>query len=570
MAYYLKKTKLKGRTYLSICESFYHPEKKETAQRLYKSFGSVETLQAQGMEDPIAFYKAEVAKLNEERKKEKEEKKVQQISESPLKYAGYFLLKSVMEKLGVKGHLDLMQSVRQFQFNLYDMIQALVYARCVSPCSKNATFHDVLPQLFDVYKISYDQILDACEYIGQEYEKIVEIFTARCKEVFDVKTDKTYFDCTNFYFEIDKENDFQKKGPSKENRKTPLVGLGLLLDSNQIPIGMQIYPGSQSEKPVLRNVINSLKARNTITGRTIQVADKGLNCAENIFTAKEAEDGYIFSKSVKMLSQIEKDWVKLNNDWVDVVDSEGEIKYRYKSCVDEFGYDYITKEGRKINIKLTEKRLLTYNPQLAKKQIYEISKEAEKARTLCLSKAKKNEFGDCSKYVNFKSTSKGQVTNDKVVAEINEEAIKKAKDLAGYNLIVTSETGMKDEDIYNTYHNLWRIEESFRIMKSELDARPVFLQKEDSIKGHFTICYIAVLLERLLQYKVLKNEYGASQLMKFIRDFKLVKISERKYVNVTPSGDVIKRLAEATGLPLTNYYLGIGDIHKMMQMKIRK
>lgn len=568
MAYYLKKTKLKGRTYLSICESYYHPEKKETAQKLYKSLGSVESLVKSGMEDPISFYKEEVVKLNEEFKRQKEEKKVQQIGESPLKYAGYFLLKSTLEKLGVKGYLDLMQSVRDFRFSLYDMIQALVYARCVAPCSKSATFHDVLPQLFDDFDISYDQILDACEYIGQEYEKLVEIFTACCKEKFGVKTDKTYFDCTNFYFEIDKENDFQKKGPSKENKKEPLVGLGLLLDANQIPIGMQIYPGNKSEKPVLRDVIKSLKNRNNIKGRTVQVADKGLNCADNIFAAKKDGDGYIFSKSVKTLPEIEKDWVKIGNDWVDVVDTDGVIKYRYKSCIDKFKYNYTKEDGRKAVVELTEKRLLTYNPSLAKKQEYEINKEAEKARMLCLSKAKKNEYGDCSKYVTFKSTSKGQVTDDKVIAELNEDAVKKAKELAGYNLIVTSEINMSENEIYETYHNLWKIEESFRIMKSDLDARPVFLQKEASIKGHFTICYIAVLLERLLQYKIFKNEYSASQLMTFIRNFQLVKVSERKYINVTPSGAVINSLADATSLPLTNYFLGIGDIHEMMRKKL--
>ncbi|MDD6230581.1 MAG: transposase, partial [Lactimicrobium massiliense] len=126
------------------------------------------------------------------------------------------------------------------------------------------------------------------------------------------------------------------------------------------------------------------------------------------------------------------------------------------------------------------------------------------------------------KYVTFKSTSKGEKTDDKVVTEINEAQIEKDLKLAGYNLLVTSEVNMAPKDIYSTYHNLWRIEESFRIMKSDLDARPVFLQKEDTIKGHFLICYLTVLLGRILQFKILKNKYSSSEIFNFMKEFNVV------------------------------------------------
>lgn len=571
MAYYLKKTKLKGRTYLSICESYYHAEKKQTAQKLYKSLGSVETLMESGIDDPIAIYKKEVDKLNNERKQKIQSESVEQIKDSPMRHLGYFPFKNLMNSLKVKKYLKLLQSVRQFHFDIYEAIEALVYSRIVVPCSKYATFHDVLPCLYDDYDLSYDQIRSACEYLGSEYEKIVEIFTAETADNFGVETSSAYFDCTNFYFEIDKESEFQKKGPSKENKRDPLVGLGLLLDSNQIPIGMKLFPGNESEKPKLREIISDMKNRNHITGRTIQVADKGLNCANNIFAARRNGDGYIFSKSVKQLKQIEKDWIFLDSDdWKDVTDEDGRIRYRYKDCIDEFPYDYIDSSGKKRTVSLTEKRVLTYNPELARKQLFEIEKEVSKARGLCLSKAKKSEFGDCSKYVDFKSTSNGKVTKDKVSVHINEKAVDASKETAGYNLLVTSETSMDANKIYSTYHNLWRIEESFRIMKSELDARPVFLQKENSIKGHFLICYIAVLLERLLQYKVLNDSYGASQLMKFARTFNVVKIENKRYVNITPAGDVIGKLANDLSVPITNYFLDKTQIRNMLNKKITK
>ena len=140
-----------------------------------------------------------------------------------------------------------------------------------------------------------------------------------------------------FYFEIDREDDFRRKGPSKENRKDPIVGLGLLLDANQIPIGMELFPGNESEKPILRNVIKKLKDKNQITGKTIHVADKGLNCAQNIAFSKENGDGYLFSKSVKSLPEKEKNmgncWIMM--DWKDVRSRGGTLLYRYKSCVEK-------------------------------------------------------------------------------------------------------------------------------------------------------------------------------------------------------------------------------------------
>ena len=383
--------------------------------------------------------------------------------------------------------------------------------------------------------------------------------------VYKKETDKTYFDCTNFYFEIDKQDDFRRKGPSKESRKDPIVGMGLLLDANQIPIGMKMFPGNQSEKPIMRDVVNDLRNTYQINGRTIHVADKGLNCADNIAFAKENGDGYLFSKSVKMLPETEQTWVTMDSDdWEEVRDKEGHLVYKYKSCVDQFPYNITIDEntGKKKILMFKEKRVLTYNPKLAAKKKYEIEKQAEKARELCYSQAKRSEFGDLGKYVDFINEKGG-----KAKAKINQEAIDKERKLAGYNLLVTSETKMSEREIYETYHNLWRIEESFKIMKSDLDARPVFLQKESTIKGHFLICYLSVLLERLLQFKVFNKEFSTYEIMKFTREFRLVK-GESKYINITTSSRFIKEFAKLSKLPLTNYYLTERQIKQILNYKI--
>lgn len=566
MGYFLKKSNLKKGTYLQIYESYYDPQRKGGAHRSYKTLGYVDELIASGISDPVAFYKAEVDMLNQQLSLKHTKETERQISdESPEKLLGYFPIKNINDRLGVKKYIDLMQSVTRLQFNCFSMLSALIYSRVVQPCSKLKTFEEVIPKLFEPVDFSLNQLYSGLEYMGLEYEKIIEIYNHQVNVLYPFNTSHTYFDCTNFYFEIDQEDDFRKKGPSKENRHEPLVGLGLLLDARQIPIGMKVYPGNESEKPLLRSVIDDLKQRNQISGKTIQVADKGLNCAENIIHALKAGDGYIFSKSVKTLPETEKTWILLKNDYREILDANGTVLYKVKECVDDFEYRLKDASGKVHVVKIPEKRVVTFNPKLAKKQCAEINRQVEKARTLSAAKAKKAEFGDCAKYVNFITTNKsGTITGDKIKIEINETAIEQARKLAGYNLIVTSEMQMSAVDIYTVYHNLWRIEESFRVMKSLLDARPVYLQKQETITGHFLVCYLAVLLTRLLQLEIMEEPVGSEELFDFMRDFRLVKISERKYINLCRNSSFINTFAAQTGLPLTSYFLSESHLKKML------
>ena len=163
MAYYLKKTKLKGRTYLSIDESFYSHEKKGTAHKCFKSLGSVETHLENGIEDPIAYFQKEVDELN----KANNDKGIKKISDkSPLLHLGYFPLKSMLDKLQIKKYVDYFKLTNDFKYDLYELLSSLVYARSVHPCSKNRTFHEVLPNLYHPVNYSYDQLLDGLSFLG--------------------------------------------------------------------------------------------------------------------------------------------------------------------------------------------------------------------------------------------------------------------------------------------------------------------------------------------------------------------------------------------------------------------
>ena len=568
MAYFLKKTNRSKGLYLQIYFSFRDPDTKLLKNKCHQTLGFVSDLTAQGILDPVAHYQNVVDALNDDFRKERADRREKHIgSVSPVKRLGYFPAASVLRRLEALPDVQRLASVIDFQFSISDCLAALIYARLVKPASKFRTAAEILPTLWDEPQFSYDQILSCLDFLGNDYEKIVEIFTRHTDETYILDYSRSFFDCTNFYFEIDKEDEWRRKGPSKENRKDPIIGMGLLLDAGCIPVGMKLYPGNQSEKPVLREVIRSLKRQHAEVGRVVQVADKGLNCAQNIYTARKDKDGYIFSKSVKQLKETERVWALKPEGFVSVPDpDDNSVKFRIKSTVDVFDYEFTDENGRKHKFKVREKRIVTYNPRLARKQKQEIDKMADKARGYVLSRAKKSEYGESAKYVDFKSVDEeGKPNGKKAAVSLNYAKIEQDKDCAGYNMLVTSETGVDDMIIYNTYHELWRIEESFRAMKSELDARPVYLQNINRIKGHFLICYLSVLLERLIQFKVLDNQFGSSQVYRFIRKFKVTKYSNKEYVNLTVNSDLIQYLDQKYNLPVTNYYLTRAQIKKILE-----
>lgn len=547
MPYFIKQTKRKNDTYFQIYESHYDKEKGYSVHSSHRVLGYLSELREMGISDPKEHFQEEVNELNLREKEEKRRNRFATIRDFDLKkYVGYFPAKAMLGKLGIRKHMDMLALNTDFQFDLYDMLSALVFSRLVEPCSKKASFEKVLPNLYSGYSFSYDQMLDACEYFGAQYEKLVEMFTLAIRDRYGINAGSVYFDCTNFYFEIDSEDAFRRKGPSKENRNDPIVGLGLLLDADMIPVNMVLYPGNESEKQHLRQAMDKLRITAGSAKRTIQVADKGLNCARNIYEAIGCGNGYIFSKSVKALDGKEKAWVfeADGESWKKA--SSGE--YYYKECADTFTYEFEGEDGRPVSFSAREKRIVTFNPKLRTKQKAEIDRLVEKARRNCLSQAKRSEFGDSGRFIKFVSKDGCE---RKPAPVLNTAAIDKAYMYCGYNMLVTSEADMDSSDIYRIYHNLWRIEETFRAMKTGLDARPVYLQKENSIKGHFLICYIAILLTRLIQFKDLDNEFCTNDILNFMRDFIVVQDPNGKdYTNIGRYSKLYDRYNEKYGLML--------------------
>lgn len=558
MAFSLRQTHKKNDIYLQIYENYWDKELKQPRNRHIESLGYVSDLISEDIPDPVVHFKAVVENMNRQRTEEFDEKtRPRAFTANVEKNVGYFLIHALIEELNVKEVVDILASARQFQFSLYDMLTQLIFARVICPCSKSASVSNVFPMLYRYSQMSEDQVYDGLFFMGSFYNKYIELFNYAYEKHFKRNFKNVFFDCTNYYFEIDRPYEDKQKGPSKENRSEPIIGQAMLLDGDLVPIAMQMFPGNNSEKPYIRKTIEEMKQRYKVEGRTIQVADKGLNCARNIYAAViESKDGYIFSKSIHGtgLNDIEKQWLLLENEenvFTDYRDSNNTLLFRIKECVDTFSYTFNEidpESGKKesITFHVKEKRIVSFNPSLANKQRAEITRMAEKASGfISYKKYSREEIGDSAKYVVIDNKEKN---NTAPIYKLNNAKIQEDLKYAGYNLIVTSETDMPALKVYQTYHSLWKIEESFRITKSFLDARPVYVQKRETIYGHFLICYLCLFLLRLLEIKCFDNKVNAYDLINFIRDFRIVDKGDNQYINISSNRQLNETIKKLTGL----------------------
>lgn len=572
MRYFLKKTTpSKKGMYLQIYRTNYVPGK-GNQNKSYKALGYVDELKAKGIEDPIEYAKGLIDELNGQHKLLKE-KQIGDASTS--KNAGYFLAKAMFDVLDMDRDLNIVASSYKSQYEFAAFLRSLTYAQIVDPGSKLKMHRDTIPNLYGAERYTYDQILDGVNFIGGDFHKYIEVINHHISKKYERNLGVGYFDCTNYYFEIDEEDEYRRKGPSKENRHGPIIGQSLLLDADMIPLDMELYPGNESERPYLRGRIEDMKARNGVSGRVIQVADKGLNCARNIYAAvMEANDGYIFSKSVhgKNLSDAERKWVLLDDDginrWTVVKDESGHAKYRYKECVDEFEYKckIDPADKRETKFRVREKRIVTYNPKLASKQRREIMRMVERLQgKITYKEAVREELGDSVKYVNLEAkTIEGERV--KIATSLNQKKIDEDLAFAGYNLLVTSETSATAVEIYKAYHNLWRIEQSFRVMKTCLEARPVFVSDTNTIFGHFLVVYYALVIMRLLELKIFEDKIAIEQLFDFIRDYKVTENYDGSFINNATDTSTYRKIKDKLCLSkLGNVYLSRRDLDLLFE-----
>ena len=572
MAYFLRKTRRKnGDAYFQVYDSYYSLQEGRNRNKSVKALGALSRLRKPGE----TAAECEERLKGEVRKREagRRSKPAAEIGDETVTNYGSFLLSRLVSFLGAGRQVDLLGYGSKKGYRLSDVLFPLAAARVIDPCSKLGTFTDVFPRRFPdpSEKLSLGQLYSGLCDLGKDRQDVIDVLNAAVGSRFGRNRGRAYFDCTNYYFEADCEGGLRRKGPSKENRTGPIVSMALLLDSDLIPVRMEVFPGNLSEKPFLPSAI-AMARQEGRKGKIVQVADKGLNCAENVFRCGK-DGGYIFSKSPKTLSEDDVGWRLSGDGWTDVRDSGGDLSFRYKSVTGRYEYEFRDGSGKRVRFSKREKRVATFNPSLRKKQSSEIVRQYAKAeKRTGRARIKEALGGKGAKYVAVDAVSRrtGEVLGG-VSVEVSGDRGRLERDLmfAGYNLLVTSETGRKDEDVYGVYHRLGGIERTFRIRKTQLCARPVFLSTDDAIKGHFLTCYVAVLLLRLLERKVLGGKFAAEQIVSYVRKANVVRIGQDSYFNLRKRKDAAigAYLQETAGLPLLSKVMTKNQIYKLFHPK---
>ncbi len=592
MSVFLRKQNLNKGVYLSFVESFYNPKTKNSSQKVIKKLGYVEEL-SKTYKDPIAYFQEEAKKLSIDSCKKYENSKKEGISrENNFKNVGYFLPKYVYSKFDFKNVFTAISYDKKIKYDLESIFRFFVFSQIVNPSSKQAEFKNK-DQFFENFDFSDDQMYSAIQLIGKNEDTIKEFITLKTQKLLKIDTSTTYFDGTNIYFEIDRENEELKRGPEKNNRHDPIIGMGLLMDKNGIPINYSLFPGNQSEQPELHKNVQDLKAKNGIKGRTIITADKGLNSGDNMYKAVQNGDGYVLGQKIRGSSQDNIKWILQddeNDPYEKRYDSNSVLTYKIKSEIDDYDVN-ITNElnNQKTKIKLKQKRIVFWSKDFADKAKHERSKIIEKAKQIITNPANylKSTVGDAASYIKeIKYDKNGEIIETPDL-RLDEEAIKKAEELDGYYLIVTSETKLSNDEIINIYRGLWEIEETFSIVKGVLKVRPVFAKTLLGIHAHILVCFTSLLILRILQKRVLLKalskeqieeiekankrkrvhkiryqkivEYPVKQICSFIRDYNALCVNEDTYYT-TKYNDLIPFLEERFSIHLDRKILTEKDV----------
>ena len=551
MSLFLKQTKYKnGKTYLSIVDGYWKDGK--VKQKVYQKLGYLDDLKKE-FEDPILYYKKYVESLKKEFiSKITTTFNINQYNDfdDDTFNIGYAFLKKIFQDLNISSVLKTKQYSTDIEYSLTKACELLTYSRIINPGSIKYTFEHK-NQFFEPFDLNLNDLYRSLKPILDCKEDIFKIIWNNTKDKYNRDASTSFYDCTNYYFEIEYDDEdlidengnivkkgIRKRGPEKNHRPDPIVEMGLLLDKNGFPISYNLFPGNTSEKETLVPEIHNIKKRHNIN-KVIVVADRGLNCSDNMIKLsgidldKENRDGYIYGQSIRGADQEFKNWVLKDNYTIDKIiddDDGNEITFKHKSRIypkkmyitrDDLG---LTKNGnkRKQLITVDQKQMIYYSQKYADKQRRDRQMVIEKAKDLIKNPGaytKATSYGAAGYIDNIKFDKETGVVSNGTELKLNEEKIKEDEKYDGYYSIVTSEENLSDIELRNIYRGLAKIEETFKITKSEFDARPINVRLEEHIDAHFLICFISLVIIRLLQSDI-NNKYTIKNILEKIKDFK--------------------------------------------------
>ena len=483
---------------------------------------------------------------------------------------GYLFLKKLYNQLEINNICNSIQDKYQFHFDLNEILSYLVFARIIYPSSKLETFKQC-QNFIEQPKFKLHDEYRALSYIAENMDFIQENLFNNSKKVIKRNSNVIYYDCTNYFFEIDNEDDIRKYGISKEHKPNPIVGMGLFMDGDGLPLSCNIYPGNMNEQKTLipeeTKIVNNFKIDST---KIILCTDAGLASDEiKKFNIKDNR-GFVITQSLKKLKDEYKQQVFNKSGWriandlrniynLDIIENDEELKEKY---YDTLFYKIIETETKSVKQDLIVTfcfRYYDYNRNIRNNQIERAKKSIE---TNNVTRKGKNQ-NDYRRLINsISSTDNGEVAENKSYT-INQELIEEEEKYDGYYALTTNLIGDISE-IFKIVKGRWEIEESFRIMKSDFLARPINLSREDRIKAHFMTCFISLLIYRILEKK-LDYKYTTTQILNTLKEMNVLESKGDGYIPEYIRADLTDELHEIFGFR-TDYEINTyKDLKKIFQ-----
>ena len=530
------RNKKSGRTYLSIVHGYWDSVSKQSRTKTVKKIGYLDELEKE-YDDPLSHFKAVAKAMDKERLSSKS---VTFTAESDAhlergifnrKNYGHVVFSKIYHELELDRFLKNARRHENFKFNTDAIMRLLVYARLMYPGSKRSAVLNK-DMFFDNFKFSLDDVYDALTHFDKISTSLQQHLHEHVTKQYGRETDLVYYDVTNYYFEIDEQDALRRRGAEKNNRKDPIVQMGLLLDKPGLPISYKLFPGNTHDSQTLMPMLTEIKKKFGVK-RIITVADKGLNCGDNIAYSTVIGDGYIYSKSVRGASEDFKKWVLDESGYRELSE-----KYKLKSkVVPDTIINVTVKQVGKRKIKKKEtveqKWVAFYSKKYAQRAKHKRQETIAKALEMIKNPSKYKrtfDYGAAGYIENLKiDKDTGEILNieDKLILYTGRIAEEEKFD--GYYAIVTSELEDIDEHIIDMYRELWHIEESFKVTKSVLNSRPVFLRTEEHINAHFLTCFISLLIARIVELR-LNGKHTIAKIAETLRNVACSNIDQNHWL----------------------------------------
>ena len=565
--------KSKNAQSLYVVKSVYHNKKR--TNKVVEKLGTYENLKESLNEDPIKWAKNYVEKLNQQ---EKEGTRNILVKYNPTKIieknqqnsfnGGYLFLEKIYYELGLNNICKDISKKYKFEYDLDNILSRLVYGRIIFPASKLAT-NDLSKRFIEQPNFELQHIYRALEVISKETDFIQSELYKNSLKVSKRNTNILYYDCTNYFFEIEEESGLRQYGPSKEHRPNPITQMGLFMDGDGIPLAFNISSGNTNEQvtltPLEEKILEDFKL-----SKFIVCTDAGLASYANRKFNDKDERAFITTQSIKKLKKHLMDWALSADGW-HLNGHNKEYNINEINENEEIFKDKIFFKERWIKENDLEQKLIVtyslkyknYQRQIRNSQI-ERAKNAITTKTFKLDKCNQNDYKRFIKRTNI--TAEGEIAEKKILS-INNEIIEKEEKFDGFYGVCTN---LEDnaEEIIKVNQRRWEIEESFRIMKSEFKARPVYLSRDDRITAHFTTCFLSLVLLRFLEKK-LEEKYSSSKIIDCLREMNFMESIGNGYIPTYTRTDLTDDLHDKFGFR-TDYQIITNHSLKKIFKKIKE